>query len=106
MSASYRKWLKQKLAKLQAIDCYSAGATPETVAKQIGVTTRQIVKLNFNENLFVDRAKQAALVKELADEIDLRMYPEDEDAQAPGEAYGVHGGPQRTTLSSATQATS
>ena len=37
MSASYRKWLKDKIAKLQAIDCYSAGATPETVAKQIGV---------------------------------------------------------------------
>ena len=38
MSASYRKWLKDKLVKLQAIDCYSAGATPETVAKQIGVS--------------------------------------------------------------------
>jgi histidinol-phosphate aminotransferase len=36
------------------------------------------VKLNFNESLFVDRAKQAELVKELADEFDLRLYPEDE----------------------------
>jgi histidinol-phosphate aminotransferase len=78
MSASYRKWLKDKLVKLQAIDCYSAGATPETVAKQIGVSTADIVKLNFNESLFVDRAKQAELVKELADEFDLRLYPEDE----------------------------
>ncbi len=78
MSASYRKWLDQKLAKLQEIDCYSAGATPETVAKQIGVSTEKIVKLNFNESLFVDRAKQAKLVKELADELDLRLYPEDE----------------------------
>jgi histidinol-phosphate aminotransferase len=81
MSASYRKWLNDRLAKLQAIDCYSAGATPETVAKQIGVEQSQIVKLNFNENLFVDRAKQAALMKELADEIDLRMYPEDEEGK-------------------------
>jgi len=78
MSASYRKWLEQKIAKLQAIDCYSAGTTPETVAKQIGVSTTEIVKLNFNESLFVDRAKQAELVKELADEFDLRLYPEDE----------------------------
>ena len=53
MSASYRQWLKDKLVKLQAIDCYSAGATPETVAKQIGVPPKQIVKLNFNESLFV-----------------------------------------------------
>ena len=35
MSASYRKWLKDKLEKLQAIDCYSAGASPETIAKQL-----------------------------------------------------------------------
>ena len=78
MSASYRKWLKDKVTKLQAIDCYSAGATPETVAKQIGVSPAEIVKLNFNESLFVDRAKQAELMKELADEFDLRLYPEDE----------------------------
>ena len=79
MSESYKKWIKQKLEKLQAIDCYSAGATPETVAKQLGVTTKQIIKLDFNENLFMPRVKQAKLVKELADEIDLRMYPEDEE---------------------------
>ena len=78
MSASYKKWLENKIAKLQAIDCYSAGATPETVAKKIGVSTSEIVKLNFNESLFVDRAAQAKLVKEVADELDLRLYPEDE----------------------------
>lgn len=78
MSASYRKWIKQKLEKLQAIDCYSAGATPESLAKEIGIPQEDIVKLNFNENLFVDRKQQAKLVKELADELDLRMYPEDE----------------------------
>jgi histidinol-phosphate aminotransferase len=81
MSESYQKWIKQKLEKLQAIDCYTAGATPETIAKQLGVTTKQIVKLNFNENLFMPRVKQAKLVKELAEEIDLRMYPEDEEVK-------------------------
>ena len=78
MSASYRKWLKDKLVKLQAIDCYTAGATPETVAKQIGISPAEIVKLNFNESLFVDRDKQAELVREVARELDLRLYPEDE----------------------------
>ncbi len=81
MSESYQKWIKQKLEKLQAIDCYTAGATPETVAKQLGVTTKQIIKLDFNENLFMPRVKQAKLVKELAEEIDLRMYPEDEEVK-------------------------
>jgi len=81
MSASYRKWLKDKLEKLQAIDCYSAGASPETIAKQLGIATKQIVKLNFNENLFMPRVKQAKLMKELTEEIDLRLYPEDEQAK-------------------------
>jgi histidinol-phosphate aminotransferase len=81
MSESYRKWIEQKLEKLQVIDCYSAGATPEMVAKQLGVTTKQVIKLNFNENLFIPRVKQAKLMKELAEEIDLRMYPEDEEAK-------------------------
>ena len=30
MSESYKKWLNDKFVKLQAIDCYTAGATPET----------------------------------------------------------------------------
>ncbi len=47
MSASYRKWLKDKLVKLQAIDCYSAGATPETVAKQIGVSAKRDCEAEF-----------------------------------------------------------
>jgi histidinol-phosphate aminotransferase len=81
MSASYKKWIEQKIAKLQAIDCYSAGVTPESLAKQIGIDLSNVVKLNFNENLFVDRAKQSVLMKELADEIDLRMYPEDEEVK-------------------------
>jgi hypothetical protein len=70
MSATYRRWLKDKVAKLQTIDCYSAGATPETVAREIGVKAEQIVKLNFNENLFMNKEKQAGLLRELADEFD------------------------------------
>jgi histidinol-phosphate aminotransferase len=94
MSASYQKWIAQKIAKLQAIDCYSAGATPETLAKQIGVDQSKIVKLNFNENLFVDRTKQIPLIKELADEIDLRMYPEDEVPKLQEKLTGYMGVPK------------
>ncbi len=91
MSASYQKWIKQKTEKLQAIDCYSAGVTPETLAKQIDVDLSQIVKLNFNENHFVDRARQASLMKDLANEIDLRMYPEDEEVKLREKLTGYMG---------------
>ncbi|MCW4001351.1 MAG: histidinol-phosphate transaminase [Candidatus Bathyarchaeota archaeon] len=93
MSASYQAWLEQKLKKLEAIDCYSAGATPETIAKRLGVDESEIVKLNFNENLFVDRARQTQLMKELAEEIDLRMYPEDEESKLREELTGYMGVP-------------
>jgi len=93
MSASYRKWFSQKLAKLQAIDCYSAVVTPAGLADQLGVDQSKIVKLNFNENLFVDRAKQTTLMKKLADEIDLRMYPEDEEAKLRQKLTGYIGVP-------------
>ncbi|MGE5532760.1 MAG: histidinol-phosphate transaminase [Bacillota bacterium] len=94
MSSSYRKWLNDKLVKLQAIDCYAAGATPESLAKQIGVAPSEIVKLNFNESLFVDRAKQAELLRELADEFDLRLYPEDEAIKFLVKLSGFIGAPE------------
>jgi histidinol-phosphate aminotransferase len=91
MSEFYQKWFKAKLEKLQAIDCYSAGVTPEGLAEQLGVDVSKIVKLNFNENLFVDRSKQVPLMKQLADEIDLRMYPEDEEAKLREKLTGYMG---------------
>ena len=81
MSESYRKWLKQKLVKLQAVDCYSAGAAPKMVAEQAGISLNEIIKLNFNESLFIPKAKLSALIKEVADEIDLRLYPEAEEVK-------------------------
>jgi histidinol-phosphate aminotransferase len=94
MSESYKKWLQNKLEKLTEIECYSAGATPETVAKQIGVCPSDIVKLNFNESLFVDRTAQAWLVKEVADELDMRLYPEDEVPKFLSKLSSYIGAPQ------------
>ncbi len=93
MSASYQAWFKAKLQKLQSIDCYTAGVTPESLAERICVDQSKIVKLNFNENLFVDRTRQTALMKELAEEIDLRMYPEDEEGKLRDKIAGYMGVP-------------
>jgi len=81
MSESYRKWFQEKLVKLQAIECYSAGVTPETVAEQASIPQSEIIKLNFNETMFISKAELSALIKEVADEIDLRLYPEDEEVK-------------------------
>ena len=81
MSESYKKWLKKKLVKLQAIDCYSPVPTAETIAEQAGIPQSEIIKLNFNESMFISKTKLSALIKEVADEIDLRLYPEDEEVK-------------------------
>jgi histidinol-phosphate aminotransferase len=93
MSEAYRAWFKAKQEKLASIDCYSAGVTPEGLAEQLGVDQSKIVKLNFNENLFVDCARQTQLMKELAEEIDLRMYPEDEEDKLRAKLAGYMGVP-------------
>jgi histidinol-phosphate aminotransferase len=39
------------------------------------------VKLNYNENLFLPRDRQIALLKEVAEECDLRIYPQDQEVK-------------------------
>jgi histidinol-phosphate aminotransferase len=81
MKAECQKWLKKKLAEIEALECYTPEKTIENVAKQYGLSPADIVKLNFNENLYMPRAKLVALLKEVADECDVRLYPQEEEAK-------------------------
>jgi histidinol-phosphate aminotransferase len=79
MNVKCKKWLEEKLAKIEALESYAPEKTIENVAKQYGLSPADIVKLNFNENLYVPRAKLVALLKEVAEECDLRLYPQEEE---------------------------
>src|SRR3972149_7141138 len=79
MKAECKKWLKEKLAEIEALESYAPEKTIENVAKQFGLSPADIVKLNFNENLYVPRAKLVALLKEAAEECDVRLYPQEEE---------------------------
>jgi histidinol-phosphate aminotransferase len=81
MSDLCKKWLDEKLSKLQSSEIYKAEKTNETIAKEYGLTSKEIVKLNYNENLFIPREKVIPLLKEVADECDFRIYPQEEEAQ-------------------------
>jgi histidinol-phosphate aminotransferase len=88
MNTECKKWLEAKLAKIEALESYAPEKTIENVAKQYGLSPAEIVKLNFNENLYLPREKIVALLKEVADECDLRLYPQEEEEklrQAIGE---------------------
>lgn len=78
MNAACKKWLEEKLEKLQALESYSLERTNENIARQLGISPTEIVKLNYNENLFMPREKLIELMKEVAEECDLRIYPQEE----------------------------
>lgn len=79
MNMACKKWLEEKLAKIEALESYSPEKTTEKVAKQYGLPLASIIKLNFNENLFMPRAKIIGFLKEVAKECDLRLYPQEEE---------------------------
>jgi histidinol-phosphate aminotransferase len=75
------KWLDKKLDKLTGSEIYSAEKTNEEIARQYGLKTNDIVKLNYNENLYIPREKVIPLLKEVAEECDFRIYPQEEEAR-------------------------
>jgi len=79
MKTQSKKWLKQKLEQLQLLESYSRERTNESVAKQLGISPSDIIKLNYNENLFMSREKLVAFMCEAAEECDLRIYPQEEE---------------------------
>lgn len=79
MKTQCKEWLDEKLAEIQARENYTAEKTNETIAKQYGYSPKDIMKLNYNENLFLPKEKLVTLLKEVAQETDLRIYPQEEE---------------------------
>jgi histidinol-phosphate aminotransferase len=70
--------IKEKLEKLQGIESYKLGESTEKIAKRLGLLPTEIIKLNFNENLFLPKKALTDIIKEVADHCDLRIYPQEE----------------------------
>ena len=79
MNPECRKWLEKRLERLEGLESYSIERTNETIARQMGISPAEIVKLNYNENLFMPREKLVELMQEVAEECDLRIYPQEEE---------------------------
>jgi histidinol-phosphate aminotransferase len=79
LKAECKKWLDKKLEKLQGSENYTPEKTNEEIAKQYGLSPSDIVKLNYNENLYIPREKVILLLKEVAEECDFRIYPQEEE---------------------------
>jgi histidinol-phosphate aminotransferase len=81
MKAECKKWLEKRLEKLQGLESYSLERTNESIAKQYKIAPAEIVKLNYNENLFMPKEKLVLLMREVAEECDLRIYPQEEESK-------------------------
>jgi len=81
MTQECKRWIAKKLEKLQGTETYNAEKTNEAIAKQYGLSPNDIVKLNYNENLYIPREKVIPLLKEVAEECDFRIYPQEEEAR-------------------------
>ena len=79
MKAECKQWLERKISRIQGLETYGAEKTNESIAKQYGLSTSQILKLNYNENLYLPREKLVPLLKQVAEECDLRIYPQEEE---------------------------
>ena len=81
MNTQGKQWLEKKIARLQKSENYTPEKTNETIAKQYGLKPSDIVKLNYNENLYIPREKVIPLLKQVAEECDFRIYPQEEEIQ-------------------------
>ncbi len=81
MKSQCGNWLDEKLEELVGSEVYAGEKTNEEIAEQYGLKTSDIVKLNYNENLYIPREKVAALLKQVADEVDFRIYPQNEESK-------------------------
>ena len=79
MKAECKRWLDRKISKIQGLESYGAEHTNESIAKKYRLSPSAILKLNYNENLFLPREKLVPLLKEVAEECDLRIYPQEEE---------------------------
>ncbi|MFH0848780.1 MAG: hypothetical protein V1857_04695, partial [archaeon] len=81
MSLHDNEWFKQKLREMQSRDSHVIEDTLESFAEKIGIDVLEIAKLNANENFFIPRDKLTGFVKEVAEEFDPRIYPQEETHQ-------------------------
>jgi histidinol-phosphate aminotransferase len=77
MGKNVGEWVRRKL-EMMGITPYLFGDSVESVQQRFGVERSKIVKLDSNENFFIPREKLLKLVVEALENLDLRLYPQEE----------------------------
>jgi len=78
LKAQGKKWFKRKLERMRLLDSYAVEETVESVAQRFGISPTGIIKLNSNENFFIPQDRLLSFLKEIIEEYDPRIYPQEE----------------------------
>lgn len=92
MKSQGGEWFRKRLNEVRSLSEYALGETVESLARRLGVKPSEIVKLNANENFFIPKETLAALLTEVIEECDPRIYPQEEESElkrALGEYLGL-----------------
>jgi len=76
-----RRWLKERLNALQSLSGYAIGETVESLAQRLKTSPSEILKLNSNENFFIPKERLNALLIDVIEEYDPRIYPQEEEKE-------------------------
>jgi len=79
MANQSNRHYKERLREIQALKGYSSGESVKKAASRSKARISEISKLNSNENLFVPKEKLISLLIDVIEEIDPRMYPQEEE---------------------------
>lgn len=81
VSNSGKTNLKKILEESQNLSRYDLGETIESLARKLDRKPSEITKLNSNENFFLPLGFLGGLLKEVAEEVDPRLYPAEETGE-------------------------
>lgn len=71
-------WLREALRNAQKLSIYNAGESVESLARRLNLKPSEILRLNANEDFFLPLSLLRSLMREVAEELDPRMYPHGE----------------------------
>ncbi|MHA2067239.1 MAG: histidinol-phosphate transaminase [Candidatus Thorarchaeota archaeon] len=63
------------------IEPYLPNSTLDTISRDLGINVEDVLKLNANENLFLEKSVMRDILIETASEIDPRLYPQGEEGK-------------------------
>lgn len=77
MKSYGRKLLRKKLNEIRTLSKYIAGESTNRATQRSKVNPSEVLKLNANENLFIPKEKVIMFLKEVIEEVDPRLYPQE-----------------------------